>query len=217
MEVPLVETYSLGALATNAHVVFGPDGSDCWVFDCPDHPEALIEAVNRRGSHPRGLFLTHAHGDHMAGVEDFRRAFPGVPVAQHPLEASWLQSPELNLSAWYGAPATCSPAEVLVTDGHILSLGPWAVRVLHVPGHSPGSVAYWFETAGELIAGDVLFRSGVGRWDFPGSDQRDLRRSLERLCTLPDGVRVRPGHGGATTIGREKTTNPYLRTDEAWE
>lgn len=217
MEPLTVETFCLGSLETNSHVVSRIGSPDCWVFDCPDHPDALIDALTRRQARPLGLFLTHAHGDHMAGVEDFRRAFPGVPLAQHPLEVGWLSNPELNLSSWYGPPATCSPAEVLVSDDQILSMGPWSVRVLHVPGHSPGSVAYWFEGAGELIVGDVLFRSGVGRWDFPGSDQRALRRSLERLCTLPDGVRVRPGHGGATTIGREKTSNPYLRTEEAWE
>ena len=112
---------------------------------------------------------------------------------------------------------SAAAAQGFVDEGDILSLGGWAVKVLHVPGHSPGSVAYWFESESEVISGDVLFRSGVGRWDFPGCDRDDLRNSLDKLCGLPDATRVRPGHGGSTTIGREKASNPYLRSDEPWE
>jgi len=211
-----VETFCLGALQTNAYVVSFPDTPDCWVFDCPDSPEALVQALKEGERQPRGLYLTHAHCDHMAGLETFRAAFPGVPVHQHALEVSWLSDPQLNLSAWVGSPATAQPAEALVTEGQRLSLGPSLVHVLHLPGHSPGSVAYWFEAEGEVLSGDVLFRSGVGRWDFPGCDRGDLQRSLARLASLPDATRVRPGHGGSTTIGKEKMTNPYLRSDEPW-
>lgn len=212
-----VETFCLGALDTNSYVVSSEDSLDCWVFDVPDTPGELIATLVRRNAVPRGVYLTHAHGDHMAGLTDFRRAFPGVPLHQHPLEADWLADAQLNLSAWIGAPATADPAEFFVEEGRALTIGRWSVKVLHVPGHSPGSVAYWFETEGELISGDVLFRSGVGRWDFPGCDRRDLRRSLDRLCELPAATRVRPGHGGSTTIARERASNPYLRSEEAWD
>jgi len=211
-----VDTFCLGDLDTNAYLVTQAGDPDAWVFDCPGRPGALIEALKARNLRPRGLYLTHAHVDHMAGLDEFRRAFPGTPVWQHPLEVSWLADPQANLSAWMGTPVTAAPAEGLVEDGQSLSLGPWTVRVLHLPGHSPGSVAFWFLEAGEVFSGDVLFRSGVGRWDFPGSDGPTLRRSLERLCQLPDEVRVRPGHGGSTTLGREKASNPYLRSEEAW-
>lgn len=210
-----VETFCLGSLETNAYVV-SAEGSECWVFDCPGEPESMIKALKDRGFRPQGLYLTHAHVDHMAGVEAFRRAFPGVPLHQHPLEVDWLVDPQKNLSAWMGDPVTAGPAEVLVDEGSLLTLGPWTVRVLHLPGHSPGSVGYWFTTEEEVIAGDVLFRSGVGRWDFPGCRVSDLRRSLGRLTELPEATRVRPGHGGSTTIRREKGTNPYLRSDDLW-
>ena len=211
-----IETFCLGSLDTNAYVVSVEGESDCWVFDCPGEPELLLSTLSGRNAWPIGLWLTHAHVDHMAGVQAFRQAFPGVPVYQHRLEATWLEDPVANLSAWMGSPVTASLAEGMVDDGQILKLGPWSVKVLHLPGHSPGSVGYWFKGENEVISGDVLFRSGVGRWDFPGCDREDLKRSLQRLCQLPDATRVRPGHGGSTTIGREKDSNPYLRSDAHW-
>lgn len=212
-----VETFCLGALDTNAFVVSREGSPDCWIFDAPDHPDELIGTLQRRGARPLALYLTHAHCDHMAGVTALRAAFPGLPVAQHALEQAWLSEPRLNLSAFFGEPALADPAELLVGEGEILTLGDWRVKVLHVPGHSPGSVAYWFESENEVISGDVLFRSGVGRWDFPGCDREALRASLERLCSLPDATRVRPGHGGSTTVARERASNPYLRDPSAWE
>lgn len=211
-----IETFCLGSLDTNAYLVWD-QGPDCWVFDCPGEPGALVDAIRQAGLEPQGVYLTHAHVDHMAGLNEFRSAFPGVAVFQHPLEASWLVDPQANLSAWMGQPVTADVAQALVHEGDLLVLGPWTVRVLHLPGHSPGSVGYWFEGQNEVFSGDVLFRSGVGRWDFPGCSRDDLRASLERLCSLGDEVRVRPGHGGSTTVGRERASNPYLRSDEAWE
>lgn len=209
-----VEIFCLGNLATNAFAVY--DAADCYVFDCPANPGELIAAVRARGAVVRAVYLTHAHVDHIAGLDDLRAAFPGLRVWVHGLEASWLSDPAANLSMGMGDPVTVAPADGVVSDGELLTVGPWTVEVLHLPGHSPGSVAYHVASEAEVFGGDVLFRSGVGRWDFPGSDGRALRASLERLCRLPDHTRVRPGHGASTTIGREKTSNVYLRSDEPW-
>lgn len=212
-----VETFTLGPLETNCYVLSLEGDSDCWLFDCPSEPESLLATLQARQARPQAVFLTHAHVDHMAGLDAFRRTFPGVPVYQHRDEALWLSDPAANLSSLMGAVVTAAPAEGFLEDNQKITIGPWNVEVLHLPGHSPGSVGYWIPSESELISGDVLFRSGVGRWDFPGCSRDELQRSLKRLCGLPGETRVRPGHGGTTTIGREKTSNPYLRSGEAWD
>jgi hydroxyacylglutathione hydrolase len=137
-----VEAFCLGSLDTNAFLVSDEASGRAWVFDCPDHPQALIASLH--------------------GLEDRRRAFPGVPVHQHPAEVTWLSDPVANLSSWMGAPVTAAPAEVLVDEGQTLHVGPWTAQVFHVPGHSPGSVAYWFENEGELFSGDGFVSVGGG-------------------------------------------------------
>ena len=213
----VVETLCLGALETNSHIVLESSGLDCWVFDCPAPAGPLVEWLAARNLRPQTVYLTHAHVDHMAGLDEFRRAYPSVKVVQHGDEASWLHDPAANLSLWMGTPVTTAPADGFVEDGQTLTIGRWQVQVLHLPGHSPGSVAYYFVSEHEVISGDVLFRSGVGRWDFPGCDRVALQRSLDRLTQLPAQTRVRPGHGGSTTIGKEKASNPYLRSDDLWD
>lgn len=210
-----IESICLGDLDTNAWVVTDGAGA-CAVFDCPGDPGALVDHLRRRGLVPQVVYLTHAHFDHIAGLDELRKVFPGVPVAVHGLEAPWLSDAQANLSHWGAAPVRVGDAELRVAEGDELALGALKFRVLHTPGHSPGSVSYHFYEEAEVIGGDVLFRGGVGRWDFPGCDRDALRRSLARLTDLPDETRVRPGHGGSTTVGREKGTNPYLRSDEAW-
>lgn len=210
------DAYCLGDLSTNAFVLKDDSSRRCWVFDCPPDSMGLIQGILGQGREPEAVFLTHAHVDHIAGLDEFRKSFPLVRVYQHPIESSWLQDPQANLSAWMGNPVAVARADEFVNEGQSLMVGAVQVRVLHLPGHSPGSVGYWFPELEALVGGDVLFRGGVGRWDFPGSDRDSLKHSLDRVQELPDSTRIYPGHGGSTTVGREKASNPYLRSEEAW-
>lgn len=210
---PEITCFTLGPFETNCYVISFPGSRSCWIVDASFEPEPLIEHVRRQHLAPETIVLTHAHVDHIAGLGDVRRAFPGTPVLIHEAERAWLESPELNLSVFLGAPVSEAAPDRLLRDGEKLSIAGQTWRVLHVPGHSPGGIALVHDTSHTCIAGDALFAGSVGRTDFPGSDPRVLARSIrERLYSLPPETRILPGHGPATTIGRERLSNPFVRT-----
>lgn len=207
-----IDTFVLGPYETNCYVLHRPGEADCWVFDAGFDPEELLDFLRRRRLSPRAILLTHAHPDHIAGVGALLAAFPGPPVLIHPAEQRWLSDPELNLSALMGLPITAPGPDALLEEGQVLTLAGADWRVLHVPGHSPGSCAFYCRDAGTTISGDALFAGSIGRTDFPGGDFDTLSESIRtRLYTLPDETVVLPGHGPPTTVGREKRTNPYVR------
>lgn len=213
--VPQIEGFALGPFGTNCYLVHTGHGGEGWVVDASYGPEELIDRARALELKITAVIITHAHGDHIAGLADVRNAFPGVPVLAHEAEATWFGNPTLNLSAGFGPPVTTPGADRLLKGGETLTLGRWAWKTLHTPGHSPGMIAlHCPECApgGAVIVGDTLFAGSIGRYDYPTSDEQALFRSLrDVLLKLPDDTRVLPGHGPATTIGREKKFNPFLR------
>lgn len=207
----------LGDYQTNAYCVWSQGSAECWLFDAPFDSGEMVDLVKSEGLTPTRLLLTHAHLDHIAGVREIRAAWPEVRIGIHALEKEWLLDPELNLSVFAGVPVTAPAADDLFSDGDVLTMPAAGTngigwRVLHVPGHSPGSVAFYSAATGVCIGGDALFAGSIGRSDFPGCSQRVLVQSIrEKLLTLPGETKVYPGHGPATTIAREAAGNPYLR------
>jgi hydroxyacylglutathione hydrolase len=180
--------------------------------DASFEPEPMIEFVRSSGMTPQALILTHTHVDHIAGVRTVLAAFPGLPLLVHPAEEKWLWDPMLNLSAMSGLPVTTPEPTGLMNEGDELVLGDTTWRVLHTPGHSPGGITLYHANSGTAIVGDSLFSGSIGRTDLPGGDHATLERSIkQKLYTLPEHVRVYPGHGPDTTIGRERRSNPYVR------
>ncbi|MBX3405096.1 MAG: MBL fold metallo-hydrolase [Phycisphaeraceae bacterium] len=209
---PAVRGWALGPFETNCYVVAAAGTTDCWIIDPGLGPGEVIDAVRRDGLGPVAIILTHAHLDHVAGVPEVLRAFPGVQIIGHETERDWPGDPELNLSGGYGFPISVPGATKFVADGDSLRIGADNWRVIHTPGHSPGGITLYNPAAGVAIVGDTLFAGSIGRSDFPGSDEATLHSSIrERLYTLPDTTRVLPGHGPETTIGREKRANPFVR------
>ncbi|MEO0587659.1 MAG: MBL fold metallo-hydrolase [Planctomycetota bacterium] len=204
-----IETFALGPFQTNCFVV--TEGEACVVVDVGMQPGALLEHLEERGRTPDRVVLTHAHSDHIAGVDELREKFPRVEVAVHPSEAGWLGDPAMNLSLPFGLPMTVGPAEASIDEGDVVAVGSAEFGVLHTPGHSPGGVTLYCAAEGVAIVGDTLFAGSVGRTDFPTSDPAGLIASIrDKLYALPDDTVCYPGHGPTTTIGREKAHNPFV-------
>ena len=214
MPTPDIEAFTLGPFATNCYVVSIPGSPDksCWIIDASFGPGVMIDHIRAAGLTPTALILTHAHADHIAGVEEVRAAFPGVPVLLHEAEREFLANPALNLSAGFPPYVICKPADRLLKGGETLTLSGTAWRVLHTPGHSPGGITLLHDESSTALVGDTLFLNSVGRFDFPTSNEADLTRSIQEiLYTLPPETKVLPGHGPPTTSARERKSNPFVR------
>ena len=220
---PTIVTVPLGSWQTNCHLVCvpGPDGATagrpCWIVDCGERPQPLFAEIDRRGLKPSALYLSHCHVDHIAGIDQALSRYGPLPIRCHPIEAAWNAEPTLNLSAFVGMEVRVTPPTDFVEDGQRIELDGTTWEVLHVPGHSPGSVAYVHRPSGQALVGDTLFAGSIGRFDFPTSDGQALKRSIfEVLLRLPDTMEIRPGHGPTTTIGAERRSNPYVRSPSGW-
>ncbi len=192
-----VKTLPLGAYQTNCYLVWGEGSDSVIVIDPGYNPETVLSEADRLGKSIAAIFLTHGHFDHVGGVKE---------VAAETDCAVYLN--ELELSQ----PPTMTAGPLYYThtygEGDSLNLAGLSFRVLHTPGHTPGSVCLICEDT--LFAGDTLFMGSCGRTDFPGGDSAQMHKSLTRLARLPEDYRVLSGHGPETTLNMERKYNPYI-------
>lgn len=204
-----VESFVLGPVMTNCYLVYKEKGESGLVIDPGTGAEEVVRRIQTLNLNIEAILLTHAHFDHIGGVEEVRAA-TGAPVYVHPQEAEWLLEPELNGSTLFPVEEVrCRPAEKTVEGGEQLTLLGETFSVFHTPGHSPGSVSY---RAGNFIfSGDVLFSGSIGRTDLPGGDYKTLMQTIDQvIMELPEETVVYSGHGPVTTVGREQDTNPFV-------
>jgi glyoxylase-like metal-dependent hydrolase (beta-lactamase superfamily II) len=203
-----IKQMALGPLGTNCYIVY--DKRDAMVIDPGGEPAKVKHFIDKKELTPAAILLTHAHFDHIGGVDELRNHY-GVEVYLHEKEADWLTDASLNGSALFtGERITTKAPDQIVTPGTI-EIGPFRFEAIHTPGHSPGSVSFLFREKGMVISGDVLFNQGIGRTDLPGGDINVLEASIRNvLYKLEDHFLVYPGHGSATAIGEEKRNNPFF-------
>ncbi|MCS7096421.1 MAG: MBL fold metallo-hydrolase, partial [Nitrososphaerota archaeon] len=156
---------------------------------------------------PISIINTHGHPDHITGNRAMKEAF-SIPILIHEGDAHMLEAPGRRFARAYGFNVDTPPADKLLRDGEKIQFGGQALKVLHTPGHTPGSICLLGE--GGIFTGDTLFAGSIGRVDFPESSESEMQKSLEKIKVLPDSLGVYPGHGPTTTIGEEKRANPFL-------
>jgi glyoxylase-like metal-dependent hydrolase (beta-lactamase superfamily II) len=196
----------------NTYVVRREVVRDVLVIDPGMEPELILDYLNGGGYKVEAILNTHGHGDHIAGNQAVKEAFPAAPLLIGVNDAIMLSDPVANLSSPFGVEIVSPPADQLLSEGDRLDFAGIPLEVLDIPGHSPGHVVFVFRGDPIVIfGGDVLFRGSIGRTDFPGGSLEQLTSGIRRkLYTLPDDTVIYPGHGEATTVGREKQTNPFV-------
>jgi hydroxyacylglutathione hydrolase len=197
----------------NSFVACVPGGSKCFIIDPGLEPERIVAHLDEKGLTPTDILITHGHGDHIGGIAALKERWPACRLVIGKDEAAKLTDPVQNLSLNFGFSLTCPPPDVLVDEGHTLGAAGFDVLVRAVPGHSSGHVVYQLTGESPLVVfvGDVIFAGSVGRTDLPGGSFEQLAAGIrQKLFTLPDDTVLWPGHGSATTVGREKRTNPYV-------
>lgn len=199
----------LGALGTNCYIVVDESNQHCLVVDPGGEGERLVALLKEKGLQPEAVILTHGHGDHIGGVQAVVDAFK-VPVYINKGDEEFLTNSNFNLSGAIGQPVKVTGDIRFIKEDDVIRLGEYSFKVIETPGHTPGGVCFYGE--GMVLAGDSLFLESIGRTDFPGSSYEDLIDSVRhKLFTLPEETVVYPGHGPETTIGHEKTYNPFVR------
>jgi hydroxyacylglutathione hydrolase len=211
----LIDRDVLWVAQTNCWVLSRGRGEPAVLIDAPPEPARIGELLARHDLAAAALLLTHGHIDHAGGAGEVERQH-GVVTWVHPDDDFLTLHPEDQLRMLFGLqpPGSYSvPSDRLpLSDDQLLHLAGFDVRVRHTPGHTPGHVCFEILDEGVLFSGDQLFAGSIGRTDLPGGSYDRLMTSMrDRVLDLTDDVRVLPGHGPETTIGRERLTNPFLR------
>lgn len=208
----ILRSLMVGPLDTDCYVLADEDSREAVVIDPGDDVDEIMRLIEADGLKVVAIVNTHGHFDHiMANAELARRT--AAPVCVHRADSPLLTTPGFARAFGFSDAEPVRPTRLL-EEGDEVAFGPHRLKVIHTPGHSPGSIALLLEEGGRRMAfvGDTLFRDGVGRTDLPGSSAEALVDSLQRkLLPLGDETIVYPGHGPDTTIGRERRYNPFLR------
>lgn len=197
-------------------IMVGPVLSNCYLFGCePTRVCAVIDPgadaklikqrIRNLNLKPKCIIITHAHVDHMGAINEFN-----LPVYAGSADSDYFSNPAKSLSLFMGEGQVFKRPSKLLSEGDEVDIGGCVLKVIEVPGHTPGSICLLHDEV--LFSGDTLFAGSIGRTDFPNGEQRLLVEMIkEKLLTLRETTKVYPGHGEITSIGIEKKNNPFLK------
>ncbi|MFZ5940056.1 MAG: MBL fold metallo-hydrolase [Bacteroidota bacterium] len=209
-----VKTLVFNPFQVNTYIIYDENGK-CVIIDpafsSASEEETFETFLSRNRLSPVAQLNTHCHVDHLPGVTYLREQHH-LPFHAHPGELDNIRNAPLMGQLFGFTNATPDRIDRPLHDGELISFGSIELQVLHVPGHSEGSLAFYSAAGGFVITGDALFQGSIGRTDLPGGDYDTLIASIRtRLLTLPAATRVYPGHGPYSSIGQENSTNPFLK------
>ncbi len=206
-----IVTLVLGPVETNSYLIANEKTKEAVVIDPAWSGEVILAEAEQRGWHIGSLWLTHAHFDHMGGAASVADGVnPPPPVALHPDDqVLWHNQ---GGAPFFGMHIDPGPEPTIeLSQGQILHLGEIELEVRHTPGHTRGSVIFYCASEKLAFVGDLIFQGSVGRTDLPGGDFDTLIESVRsQVLTLPDDVRLLSGHGPQTSVGAERSSNPFL-------
>jgi glyoxylase-like metal-dependent hydrolase (beta-lactamase superfamily II) len=200
----IIKKFVVGPLENNCFLVIEDVSKETFITDPGDEPDRIMDFVNENNLKVKYLVCTHTHFDHVGAVSDLKKD-TGAKIVIHKDDLPIYESSQDHAAVWGFEIDPLPQPDVFVSDGDTIAIGNLQFEILHTPGHSPGGICIYGE--GFVITGDTLFAGSVGRTDLPGGDIQKLKASFKRLMSLSDRVKVLPGHGPETTIGRERTDN----------
>ena len=200
----IIKKFIVGPLGNNCFIIADENSKECLVIDPGDEPDRILDFINENNFQLKYIICTHAHFDHVAAVSDIKEETK-AKIVLHRDDLEIYKSTKDQAAAWGFELESQPEPDILVSEGNKLKIGDLSFEIIHTPGHSPGGICLYGE--GILITGDTLFAGSVGRTDLYGGDINKLKKSFKRLLSLPDNVRVLPGHGPESTIGHERVDN----------
>lgn len=206
-----IHTLSLGMFGVNNYLVHADGSTKAILIDACEDTESILRKIDQLKLELVYLINTHGHGDHIAGNEAIVKA-TGAKLIIGEKEVPYLSDPSLNLSMFMGVHLTSPPPDRTLREGDTVSLDNLNFEVLFTPGHSSGHITLVERAQNIAFVGDVIFRQGIGRTDFPGGSYQTLETTIrEKIYTLPDSMTLYNGHGPSTTVGYEKQHNPFVQ------